>query len=307
MNKIKYLLPIALIAIIISPMIVQADNFGVEIGDTFTFDCVAAEVSGSIGTNSATASGFTIDDHEIPVGTSVTVEVLDFETSLGNTTIYEVSSGSYAENGSSGNFEFQFGGLLMIFFPLLIVGSYINETDWNQTEAETPGELFMVPFVEPTADTWQVFKDLSTEIQTATSALFSDSDTNLTINADYTESAGEFLFESYIGGTVNTNFTDGSEILFVDYELEHHYQFAYDTINGVMKGMRQEGSIDGTSNSTDLSIAYNQHTELEGYNLPNYQFGGGFTLPFPAFGFYAALAAISSIFIIGVIIRRRKQ
>lgn len=290
----------------ITPIFAQAGNFGVDIGDTFTYDCEASSRDITLGSNSASASGYEVDEQHFDEGTSVDVEVLAFETSFGNTTIFEIQAGSYTENSSSSNFGVQLGGLLMIFFPLLFMGAYVNETAWNQTEAEADPGMMMEPFVEPGTATWDIFKDLAQEAQTATT-MFSGAESNLQIHADYTESATEFLFESYLNGTYEGNVTDGSSILFIDYtNVQNHFQMVYNIVTGVMKGMQLEGSLTGTSNGTAIQIDYHFQTELSGYNLPNYQWGDVGWWPFPGFGFFAAIGAISSLFIIAVIIRKRK-
>ena len=48
---------------------------------------------------------------------------------------------------------------------------------------------------------------------------------------------------------------------------------AYNKTNGVMLGIREKGTLSGSSNDTIIFIQYEQHTELEGYNLPNFDFG----------------------------------
>ncbi|HUU77069.1 MAG TPA: choice-of-anchor S family protein [candidate division Zixibacteria bacterium] len=303
MKCLKFILPLALIGILISPMIVGA-NFGVDIGDTFTYDCVTSELSISIGSKSASVTGYAVDGHDFAVGTSVVVEVLEFDDTFFNTTIYEVQAGSYAENGSSSTFGFVLSSIFMMFYPMLFIGGFVNETSFNQTEAEETPMLFMLPFVEVDPATWTGFANIANELQTGTSLIVSQA-SNMTIAAEYSDSVSEFIFEMRITGNYNGNVTDGSSILFVDYEVDHHFQFSYQKLTGVMNGMQLEGTLTGTSNSTALSLEYHQKTELEGYNLPNYELGGG-TFSFPGFGILGAVLAVGSLFAIAIIIRRRK-
>ena len=190
----------------------------------------------------------------------------------------------------------------------LIVGVYLTtDCQDNSTAAEEDTGMMMAPFVEPTTATWQGFKDLAQTVQTET-ALFTDAEYDMTIYADYTESATEFFFESYVNGTYTGNVTEGSSIIFVDYtNVESHFQMSYNILTGVMNGIQVEGSVSGTANSTAISMSYHIQTELDGFNLPAYQWGGaGWTFPFPGFGLYAAIAAIGSLFLVAVIIRKRK-
>ncbi|MCK5047487.1 MAG: hypothetical protein KAS22_12955, partial [Candidatus Heimdallarchaeota archaeon] len=267
-KMLKVIIPLALISLFLSSQLVTA-NFGVDIGDTFTYDCVAAERTMTIGSNTGTATGYTVDDHEFAEGTSVVVEVLEFDDSLFNATIYEKQAGSYVENGSSSTFGFQLGGLLMTVFPLFFALGFVDENTWNQTEAEEGPGMILEPFVEPEAATWTLFADFAAEVQTGTSLLSDPSMSGLSIQAEYTDSVSEFFFESYLTGTYNDSITNGTHTFLLNYDVDHNFQFAFNKANGVMKGMRIEGSLEGTSNSTVVEISYNMHTELAGYNLPN--------------------------------------
>ena len=75
---LKIALPLLVVGLFLSATFARA-NYGVDIGDTFTFDVIANERSITLGANSATADGYEIDGHAFAVGTSVEVEVLDFE------------------------------------------------------------------------------------------------------------------------------------------------------------------------------------------------------------------------------------
>jgi len=299
---LKVIIPLALISLFLSTQLVTA-NFGVDIGDTFTYDCIAAERTMTIGSNTGTATGYTVDDHEFAEGTSVVVEVLEFDDSLFNTTIYEKQAGSYVENGSSSTFGFQLGGLLMTVFPLLFALGFVDENLWNQTEAEAPPGMILEPFVEPEAATWTLFADFAAEVQTGTSLLSDPAMSGLSIQAEYTDSVSEFFFESYLTGTYNDSITNGTHIFLLNYDVDHNFQFAFNKANGVMKGMHIEGSLEGTSNSTVVEISYNMHTELAGYDLPNFQFGGGFI---PGFEWFLVIPALGLLVALPIIIRRRK-
>lgn len=299
---LKVIIPLALISLFLSTQLVTA-NFGVDIGDTFTFDCVAAERTMTIGSNTGTGTGYTVDDHAFAAGTSVVVEVLEFDDSLFNTTIFEKQAGSYVENGSSSTFGFQLGGLLMTVFPLIFALGFVDENDWNQTEAEEAPGMILEPFVEPEAATWTLFSEFAAEIQTGTSLLSDPGMSGLSIQAEYTDSVSEFFFESYLTGTFNDSITNGTHTFILNYNVDHNFQFAFNKANGVMKGMHIEGTLEGTSNSTAVEISYNMHTELAGYNLPNFQFGGGFI---PGFEWFLVIPALGLLVAIPVIIRRRK-
>ncbi len=299
---LKVIIPLALISLFLSTQLVTA-NFGVDIGDTFTFDCIAAERTITVGSNTGTGTGYTVDDHAFAAGTSVVVEVLEFDDSFLNTTIYEIQAGSYVENGSSSTFGFQFGGLLMTVFPLLFSLVYVDPIEWNQTEAEEAPGMLLEPFVEPEAATWTLFAEFAAEVQTGSSLISASGMSGLSIQAEYTDSVSEFFFESYLGGTFNDTLTNGTHTYLINYDVDHHFQFAFNKANGVLKGMHVEGSMEGTSNSTVIEFSYNMHTELAGYNLPNYQFAGGFI---PGFEWFLVIPALGLLVALPIIIRRRK-
>lgn len=299
---LKVIIPLALISLFLSTQLVTA-NFGVDIGDTFTYDCVAAERTMTLGSNTGTGTGYTVDGHAFAAGTSVVVEVLEFDDSFFNTTIYEIQAGSYVENGSSSTFGFQLGGLLMTVFPMIFAFVFVEESDWNQTEAEEAPGILLEPFVEPEAATWTLFSDFAAEVQTGTSLLSDPAMTGLSIQAEYTDSVSEFFFESYLTGTYNDTLDNGTHTYLINYDVDHHFQFAFNKANGVMKGMHVEGTMEGTSNSTVIEFSYDMHTELAGYNLPNYQFAGGFI---PGFEWFLVIPALGLLVALPIIIRRRK-
>ncbi len=306
MNKLKKVLKIALpllvVGLFLSASFAKA-NFGVNVGDIFTFDVIANERSVTLGANSATADGYEIDGHAFAAGTSVEIEVLEFDDSFINTTIYEIRSGSYYENDTSSTFAFQFSGILTIVFPILITYLYLDEALWNQTEAEELASLGINPFVEPETATWDLFKDFAAELQTGTSLISDPALQNLTLNAEYTDSVSEFLFEAYFGGHYTDTFSNGTHSFIQDYTIDHHFQFAINKANGVVKGHRIVGTLSGNTNGTVLEMDYDNHVELAGYNLPKLQFGGGFI---PGFEWFIALPAIAFLGLIAVIIRKRK-
>jgi len=299
---LKIALPLLVVGLYLSATFANA-NYGVNIGDTFTYDVIANKRTITLGTNTATADGYEIDGHAFAAGTSVEIEVLEFDDSFINTTIYEIRSGSYFENDSSSTFGFQLGGLFTIIFPLIISYGYLDESQWNQTEAEELAGLGISPFVEPETATWDLFKEFAAEVQTGTSLVSDPAMQNLTLQAEYTDSVTEFLFEAFMGGHFTDTYSNGTHIFEQDYTIDHHYQFAYNKANGVLKGHRLVGTLSGTTNGTVLEMEYDNHVELLGYNLPKLQFGGGFI---PGFEWFIALPAIAFLGLIAVIIRKRK-
>jgi len=130
-------------------------------------------------------------------------------------------------------------------------------------------------------------------------------------NGTYENTSTEFYFEFYTHGYVQDNHTSGSAIFQTNVSVEHHYQYAYNKSDNSLLGSRIKGWIDGYSNDSILKIEYDYHTELFGYNLPDFTFGpddpGGNGTPTSPGGNNLALILALSIgipvaIILGVII-----
>lgn len=293
------LVPLAIIALMFSAQFSFA-TYGVNVGDTFTYDVIKSEIDVTVGTDSAHAEGYSIDGHHFAQGTSVNLEV----TAVSSSVEYEVSSGSYMEPDDCSTFGFLFGAIFMIVYPMLITVAFADFDNWNQTAAEEDPGILMSPFVDNDTSTWQGFKDLADDVQTGT-PLSTEGIGDFYFNATYVDDVNNFLFESYMGGTFDMNNTVVTDTYFINAEIEHHFQFAFQKATGVMLGMRMEGSVVGTTNGTAIDVQYSQHTEKAGYNLPGYTFGGGFVF-IPGFEWFVGITAIASLCVLPILIRRKK-
>lgn len=291
---IKVILPMLIVGLLVSVQFTQA-TYGVSIGDEHVFDCVSAELNVTLGANSGGGTGYTVDGQHFAEGTSVTTNVTGFSFGVD----YDIIAGGYTESSSSSTLGFVLGAVFMIIYPALIMYAYNSTTSWNQTAVDSDPGLLLIPFIENDTTVFDDFKDLADDVQSGT-AVSTDTLGEVILNATYTDTTTEFYFESYFGGTLDINQTG---TIFTA-EIEHHFQFAYEKASGVMLGIRLAGNFDGTVNGTTLQLDYDQHTEQDGYNLPGYIFGGGWTWPFPAFGIIAAFTAIGSIAVL--VIKRRK-
>jgi hypothetical protein len=297
-KALKFIIPFAIMGLLLSTQFANG-TFGVTVGQIFTYDVIKNNFSVTIGANSGTSTGYEIDGQEFPEGTQVDVEVtavnpLDVE--------YELQSGSYYETDYSGSIGLGLTVVLSILVPFIALTA-IDQT-WNQTAVEEVSSPLLIPFVENETSTWDAYIDMATDLQTAP-PISTDTLGTIGINATYSDTVSTFVFELYVGGTLNFNETLVSNYYETLGTVEHHFQFAYDKLTGVMLGIRMEGTVDGTSNGTDVSWSYYQHTEKVGYNLPGYEFGGGGGF-LPGFEWFIAIPAIAFIGAIAVIVRRRK-
>ncbi|MHA1503861.1 MAG: choice-of-anchor S family protein [Candidatus Heimdallarchaeota archaeon] len=296
MKKIlKIVLPLFIVGLFLSVSMTRG-AYGVIVGDEFTFDIVSANQVITVGTNSGSGDGYVVDGLSFAEGTSVDTNV----TAVGASVDYNLTAGSAVEPMSSSGFGLALLTALHIVFPMLYLEQFAEFDAWNQTAADMEPGIFFVPFVESDTN-WTVYIEMATDIHaTAT--------TNATqpvlLDAAYTDETDVFYFEMYFGGNMVSNFTTATGFYELDVEIEHHYQFAYTKSTGVMLGMRVAFDITGTSNSTDVDISFDSKVEIDGYNLPAYSIGGGWTWPFPAFGIIAAFTTLGTIAVL--VIKRRK-
>jgi hypothetical protein len=297
-KALKFIIPIAIMGLLISTQFANG-TFGVEVGNTFTYDIIKSNISATIGTNSGSAVGYEVDGQVFGEGTQVDVEV----TNVGVSSVeYEIQAGSYFITETSSSLDLAFTTLLSILAPLAAI--MIVDQTWNQTEVEEVDEPFIIPFVENETTTWDSYKDLADDLQTSP-PVSTDTLGVVGINATYTETVTEFVFELYFFGQLVMNDTLITDYYEVDADLEHHFQFAFTKSTGVLLGMRMQGSVVGISNATDIDFSYYYHVEKVGYNLPNYIYGGGGGF-IPGFEWFIAIPALAFIGTIAVIVRRRK-
>ncbi|NHJ87339.1 MAG: hypothetical protein FK734_17880 [Asgard group archaeon] len=300
-KAIKILLPLMIIGLLVTANSGLAETYGVAIGNTYTYDVVASNVAITVGTESASASGYTLGSTHFDEGTSVTVNV----TAVGTTDVdYDIISGAASESEVSSTLSLAFTTIFYgVLFPLLF--GIATTIEFNTTEASEDPGILMIPFVSNETDTFDSYIDMANDIQAGPTTTGTELG-NLVMNATYTDEPDEFFFEFYMGGNYIYNDTIGTDYIYSDMDIEHHYQFAYQKTTGVMLGIRVESEITGTNNGTAVDINVLQHTELDGYNLPNYAFHGGPTWPFPGFEVVIAITAIGSVALAAVLIRKRK-
>jgi hypothetical protein len=291
----KIVLPLLIIGLLSSVMMVRG-TFNVVVGDEFDYDVVAANQSVTVGTNSGSGSGYIVDGTDFAEGTQITTNV----TAVGGVVDYDLIAGTSVESESSSSIDLAFLTIFQILFPLVYLQMFAELDAWNQTAADMKPGFMIVPFVENDTD-WQTYIDLATDTHASATTNATEP---ILLDAAYQDGLDEFYFEMYMGGTMNSNFTAVTGIYFLDVEIEHHYQFAYQKSTGVLLGMRMAFDITGTSNGTAIDISLDGKVEKVGYNLPGYEIGGGWTWPFPAFGIIAAFTALGTVAVL--VVKRRK-
>ena len=280
-----------------------AVTFGVTIGDTFTYECIAASRSIVWGTESSDSEGFELDDHEFAVGTSVDVEVANI---ISDSVFYTVSKDGYvAYYGSDAvsllsTIRFNYG----IFITML--HSYVISMEWNQTLMdEPPGMPIDLLFIEIDSSTWtNLINIVDSMIE-----LFStfESTSNLVMDASYNDNGSVFSCNFHLSGTLDETYTPTSPYSqWTDYsdDVSHIFRFAYEKNTGVLLGMHLSGSMTGTANGTNYEVSIDSQVERE-----DFDFTESLT-PTGNISGYSNLIAVTSIvtmFVITTIIRRKKK
>ncbi|NHJ49354.1 MAG: hypothetical protein FK733_16310 [Asgard group archaeon] len=297
---LKFILPLMILCLFIPFRNVNA-AFGVDIGDTYNYECIAAERTFSLGAETGTGEGFQIDGQHFDPGTIVTVEVIDL---ISDSVHYNVSSGGY-------NF-YQFSDLIgllaslrfqYIFYYAIATSMITDVNKWNQTFVEQdPGLLLYDPFIEIGSSTWEDIIEFGDGMVGYVSTI--SNLVGLTGDAEHDQNDDEFLCQYHIYGAYNETFTPYTSP-YLPWEkdllsIDHYYKYSYDKPNGVMLGSRMHGSTSGVVNGSTMSISYDFHVEQVGYDLPtNLIVGGlnGFTI----------LITFVSLFIPVLIVRMKRK
>jgi len=267
-NWLKFVLPLFLLCLLI-PIQAGIGAFGVNINDTFTYECIAAERIFTLGAESGTGEGFQIDGQHFAPGTTVTVIVSNL---ISDSVAYEVSSGGYT--------YFDFSELISLlsslrfhylFYPLIAASMITDVNNWNQTFVEEdPGLMLIEPFIEIEGTTWfdlEEFADgMETLLATATDL------SSLVISSEIAQDDTTFLCEFHISGVLNETYTPLTSPYLPWIKdlnsIEHYYRFAYDKPTGVMLGTKMYGTTTGEVNGSVMELSYDFHVEQTGYDLP---------------------------------------
>ncbi|NHJ32833.1 MAG: hypothetical protein FK732_08215 [Asgard group archaeon] len=301
-KAVKIALPLLLIAFIFSTQAIEGPYL-VTLSEVYEYDVIESDLNVTFGTNTADLDGFEIDGQFFNPGTAV---LLNISNVLADEITYYIQSGSYAEIRSTTPLDLLYMLLYMIY-PIGIIHDVSVDT-WNATELEENyhlGIMMIPPFIQVETDTWEGWIETVEEIN-ANKTIFAYTFTDaLTVEAHYLNLTTDFVFELYMSGQLDEQYTSFLTTSTINVTIEHQFQFAYTKATGVMLGMRMEGTISGLANGTIVEMDYNYKTEQIGYDLPSYALGGP-TWPFPGFEYLIAFSALTVI-VIPILIRKRKN
>ncbi|NHJ49175.1 MAG: hypothetical protein FK733_15410 [Asgard group archaeon] len=257
--------------LILTPLVSAQGAVIVEVNEAYNFDVLKAMKSISIGENSANAVGFEIDGQHFGQGTSVNLNI----TNLGflSSVSYNISTGGYSEINSINTLGFYFSILLQVYEPFSIINDYSNVSEWDQAAADEDPGILIYPFLNNDTSTWNYLLGYVDDAINGTLLDSYPGTDDVETNGSFTNTTTFFMCEIYYEGIYHHNVTEGSELILVHSNVKHNLQMAFNKTNGVMLGIRVKGTLSGVANETAIFIQYEQHTELEGYNLPNFEFG----------------------------------
>ena len=292
MNKItKIILPVFIISLFVGMTFAQAD-YNVTVGTVLTFDVVESNWDISIGPNNAEASGWSFEGESFNTTDQFTVNVTSADA-LG--VDWNMSAGDKFDLGSNSGWD-ALGLLFVLVYPLLFT---MGVGTWDQATMDLGPEVMTLFFLEPYAFSEFFYnisqEDLINETITDSAWTFDQAAGNF-VNSSSVAVFDWVLNGQYVNASTNT-----------DYSGNYRYKIAFDKTTGALKGYKMAIDYSGTVQGSIVDIVINQHVEQVGYDLGDFFFtAGGFTFPFPGFGWIGAALAISSLFVLAVVIRKRK-
>lgn len=267
-NLLKIVFPLFLLCLLI-PIQAGVGAFGVNIDDTFTYECIAAERSFALGAESGIGEGFKIDGQHFDPGTTINVTVTNL---ISDSVIYSFASGGYSDNSISDKIGFMSSlRFHYLFYPFTATSMITDVNNWNQAFVEEdPGLLLIEPFIEIDGTTWIDLEEFADSMTTILSTLAEY--TGIVVSSEYAQDATTFLCEFHVYGEFNDTYTPLSSPYLPWIKdlnsIEHYYRFAYDKPTGVMLGTKMYGTTTGEVNGSVMELSYDFHVEQTGYDLP---------------------------------------
>lgn len=306
-NKIGQILSLILLGILIQAQFCSAGTFGVFVGETFTYDCIASNQFVKWTSHlPCDAEGYTIDGQHFDQGTSFSVHIYDiYSDSLCYVVSKNSSEEKYISNGNSLLLAstFDYGYKILMLRNDLIVNGY----DYERMVVDPILPIDLV-FVETDSSIWNDLIDLAEEKMDYYSTVMAGS--NLTMRTDYTNNETTFAFEIHLHGKLSGTDTPLTSPVIVsaevyNEEINYYFRFAYNKITGALLGMRLYGSMFGRFNDTSsYRIRMDSYIEQEGYNLPAYVIN---TELFSGYSIAITLGSITTLLVISISIKRKKK
>ncbi|HUT80334.1 MAG TPA: choice-of-anchor S family protein [Candidatus Bathyarchaeia archaeon] len=295
-RTLKISVGLIIASFLITPVLVNAD-YQVTVGQIFDYDILDASVKFTMDGSSASSNGFTLGDQAFTNGSQISVEVLSV---IANLEIqWNVSCGSAFENGTS-TLSTDFPAFLfMLFYPLPLYDLFglMTFSQANSFIAYGLG-LILLPFWDPS-----YFGNLYDFVSESAISGYSLEDPykDTTFQGSYSITGGVMTFEWFMGGLMD--FSD-DDVQPAKYNFNHQMKMVYDLATGVLQGFRMESFIDGKNNGKDIILELGYLCEIEGYNMPDFNFT---PLVFaPGFEWFITLSALG-VLAIPIVIRKFRK
>ena len=256
-NKWRIIVVFCFVGLLLTSISISKGAYQVNVGDIFTYDIVEGQVSYTYGASSGTGNGYPIDDQHFLAGTQVDVNITDVETSFVN---IDVIAGPKTEGVACDDWMFEMM-VYLVYYPL-----------------EVPYELM---YLEPAdiqdglslMDFWIADPaELNSNLGTITSISYPDVfSTIVSLDIIQHESQivtdGSIITLDWIFNVKVTNSTQDT-----DYTGSCLFKITYNTTTGVLQGYNYDFKMSGRYNGTDCEMTIKQQVEIEGYDLPDFQY-----------------------------------
>lgn len=279
---VKIGIPILLVFVILAPTMTKA-AYNVAVGNIFTYEGVKNNWDITVGTDTSSGTGFSIDETHYAEKTQFTVEVTAADSTSVN---WDLVIGTDTISG----FNFGLDGLYFVFVMFMPL-FYSLPSTWNQTYMDLGPELVPIFFIDP-----QIMSEFFFEMTNVTyiSSVFSDPDWVIaSIGGTFDNSSAIAVFDWHFDMTW-TDAVSGH-----NYGGTFSYIYAFDKITGQMKGNYMNLDYTGQVDFTVQNVQLTQRFEEVGYNLP----GVGFI---PGFEWFMVIPAFALLAGLPIIIKRRK-
>lgn len=255
-------------------LIPNSINASLNVNDSFIYEITKAGYYAKFGDNATLIKDYRFGSLECPIGTKVNATVEEAEPVGG-----DVKFIFYVENRSRIAFitaNWLDISAVALSFSILY-NAYETVKDFDAIHHLTILVLYRIrPFIHPD------FNDYLNSPET----LGDDIDSffskwhyrypDIEVQYDYSEVEGILYFESWVGGKVNGQFGEiitGKSDYLSEISFGNNFHFAVNKDSGVVQGFGQQGWVKGTIDDKAFKFSSKIEYELEGYNLPKYQFG----------------------------------
>ncbi len=269
MKRKGYLIFIVLF--IQSSLVFTPLNAELIVGDCFNYNIVSAGYYLEIGENKTIIDGFLFHDEIYPIDTTLNATVrtieshgVGFKIMVFNRTSYPFLSGNWFD-------------VLAVEYSYYALYNTLEMVEDFSRGFWVDLTLFQIrPFVDPRYSVYldspeALGEDIIHKFH-ARSWQYQD----IEYSYDYTIADEMLYFESWIGGKIDDEFgwiLDGRDNMPMDIKFGNNYHFAVDRESGIVHGFGRRGWVNGEINNTSVKVSMTCEYELDGYNLPKYEFG----------------------------------